>query len=42
MYNPFVRCFGADSATREYYKTITEETETERVFAKLRALRNTF
>jgi hydroxyacylglutathione hydrolase len=42
LYNPFVRCFGADSATREYYKTITEETETERVFAKLRALRNTF
>jgi len=26
MYNPFVRCFGADSATKAYFADITGET----------------
>lgn len=42
MYNPFVRCFGGDRETREYYEKICDETETERVFAKLRLLRDKF
>ena len=41
-YNPFIRCFGADKQTKEYYKTICDEKDEERVFAKLRALKDTF
>ena len=34
LYNPFVRCFGADLATKEYYADITGESidTTSRVF----------
>ena len=41
-YNPFVRCFAADSETRQYYETITGEETPERVFAKIRALKDKF
>ena len=41
-YNPFVRCFGADQDTRQYYQTITGEEAPERVFAKVRALKDQF
>jgi hydroxyacylglutathione hydrolase len=42
MYNPFVRCFQGDRETREYYEQITGESETLRVFQKLRALKDQF
>ncbi len=41
-YNPFIRCFGADKKTIEYYQTICGEQDEARVFAKLRALKDTF
>ena len=49
LYNPFIRCFGADKQTREYYEEITGEADgtpvgsngkLERVFAKLRKLKD--
>ena len=42
LYNPFVRCFGADLATKEYYADITDESmdTTARVFQKIRKLKD--
>lgn len=44
LYNPFVRCFGADLATKEYFADITGESTdtTSRVFQKIRALKDKF
>ena len=44
LYNPFVRCFGADLATKEYYADITGESmdTTANVFLKLRKLKDQF
>ena len=44
LYNPFVRLFGADLATKEYYAEITGESQdtTERVFLKVRKLKDEF
>ena len=44
LYNPFVRCFGADLATKEYYADITGESmdTTANVFLKLRKLKDKF
>ena len=41
-YNPFVRCFGADMDTKQYFEDITGEgpNNTERVFAKIRRLKD--
>jgi hypothetical protein len=49
LINPFIRCFGADKKTRDYYEQITGEADgtptgsngkLERVFAKLRKLKD--
>lgn len=42
LYNPFVRCFGADMATKKYFADITGESQdtTSRVFQKLRLLKD--
>ena len=44
LYNPFVRCFGADLETKEYFADITGESvdTTNRVFQKIRALKDKF
>lgn len=44
LYNPFVRCFGSDLATKEYYADITGESTdtTSRVFQKIRLLKDKF
>ena len=39
-YHPFVRCFGGDRETRDYYSKITGETDPELIFAKVRALKD--
>ena len=41
-YNPFIRCFGAGREVRQYYEQITGESEPERVFQKLRALKDQY
>lgn len=40
LFNPFIRCFGAGREAKEYYQKITGETDTVRVFGKLRALKD--
>ena len=43
LYNPFVRCFGADLATKEYFAEITGEsmdTTARFVFQKIRMLKD--
>lgn len=47
--NPFIRCFGADKQTRDYFEQITGEADgtptgssgkLERIFAKIRKLKD--